>query len=459
MKLESNEPLIPDHLFISYASEDWILADWLALKLASEGYKVWYDRIKLLGGESYPRDITAAIKNQTFRVLALLSRNSIEKPNPVKERTLALNIAKERKVDFLIPINVDGLRATELDFMMSDLTFISFDKSWFIGICALLKKLQQIHAPKNQSKGQQVISEWLSTEEQPRTRTEVVWSNLIPVLEIPTLIRKYKVVPEIDLESVYPNWPFVRDGEDTLWAFCPPEKSNVEWLKEIDQVDLRNLKYYSGGIVRNILTTLLHLSIELKCINKGLKFRNGFLHFPDNLIPNNILHFTRYDGRRSYVKVVGERKFRVTQEGNTFSEKSRYHLSPDLRFFADLFGSPTIRLRMSVFWTDTADIYLEAQKANRRRKALCRNWWNNEWLSRSMAILQWLGMGDAETTRSEGITILRTDAGDFRIGSKPISFSSNVGIYEKIVPTDEPEDERQVLEEESGTDEDATIET
>ena len=456
MKLESNEGTIPDHLFISYASEDWILADWLALKLASEGYKVWYDRIKLLGGESYPRDITAAIKNQTFRVLALLSRNSIEKPNPVKERTLALNIAKERKVDFLIPINVDGLKATELDFMTSDLTFVSFDKSWFDGICALVKKLQQIHAPKNQSRGQQVVSEWLFTEEQPKTRTEVIWSNLISVLEIPTLIRKYKVVPEIDLESVYSNWPFIRDSEDTLWAFCPPEKSPVDWLKEIDQVDLRNLKYYFGDSMRNTLTTLLHRSIELKCMNKGLKFRNGSLHFPNNLVSNNILHFTRYDGKKCYIKVVGERKFRVTQEENTFFERSRYSLSPDLRFFVDRFGSPTVRLHISIFWTDTADIPLEAQKSNRRRKALCRNWWNYEWLSRSMAILQWLGTGDEGTTGIEEITILKTDSGDFRINSKPISFSLNVGICEKILPTDEQEDEKQVLEEELETDEDAT---
>ena len=85
-------------LFISYATEDSVLADWLALKLASEGYKVWYDRLKLLGGESYPRDITEAIRERTFRVIALFSRNSISKPNPVKERALALNLAKERKI-------------------------------------------------------------------------------------------------------------------------------------------------------------------------------------------------------------------------------------------------------------------------------------------------------------------------------------------------------------------------
>src|SRR2546426_2854435 len=71
-----------DHLFISYASEDHSFADWLALRLAREGYKVWYDRIKLLGGESYPKDVDHAIKDKTFRLIAILSRNSLEKPNP-----------------------------------------------------------------------------------------------------------------------------------------------------------------------------------------------------------------------------------------------------------------------------------------------------------------------------------------------------------------------------------------
>src|SRR5713226_3217000 len=95
------------HLFISYAREDWPFVEWLALRLTAEGYKVWCDRFKLLGGESYPRDIDRAIKERTFRLLALLSRSSLNKPNPLKERTLALNLARERREDFLIPLNVD----------------------------------------------------------------------------------------------------------------------------------------------------------------------------------------------------------------------------------------------------------------------------------------------------------------------------------------------------------------
>lgn len=441
-----------EHLFISYASEDWIFADWLALKLASEGYKVWYDRIKLLGGESYPRDITVAIKNQTFRVLALLSRNSIDKPNPTKERTLALNIAKDQNINFLIPLNVDGLKATDLDFMTSDLTFIPFEKSWFEGICALLKKLKQINAPRNQPRGQQLISEWLLTEEQPKKKTEVIWSNLLPIVEMPKKMRKYSVVPEIDIESRFPYWPFYRESGKAVWAFSPPEGSSPDWLKEINQVALEHLSYYSGNTITNIFTALLHRSIDLFVLSKGLKIKDESLYFPNNMVAKNRLNFIRYDGKKCYVKAVGKRKFRVTQQGNVFFEKSRYHLSPDFRFFGDLFGSPVFRLLIGVLWTDLEDTPLDDKKSNRRRKALCKNWWNYEWLSRVMAVSQWLGEGQEE------VILTKTDSGDLRINLKPISYCSSVGIDESSLTSVEEEDETQVLEENEDEEEGETIE-
>jgi hypothetical protein len=48
-------------LRLSYATEDAALADWLTLKLTAEGYLVWCDRFKMLGGERWPEDIDKAI--------------------------------------------------------------------------------------------------------------------------------------------------------------------------------------------------------------------------------------------------------------------------------------------------------------------------------------------------------------------------------------------------------------
>src|ERR1019366_314774 len=179
------------HLFISYASEDGDLAEWLTLKLIAEGYEVWCDRVKLLGGESYPRDIDDAIKRRTFRLLHLLSRSSQDKPNPAKERTLALNIGRERHIDFLIPLNVDGLRAVELNWMTSDLTFIPFDESWAVGFAALLKKLRAINAPRPVAgTGLQQIANWYQAQDLPDTRDELLLSNRLEVTGIPSTVHR-----------------------------------------------------------------------------------------------------------------------------------------------------------------------------------------------------------------------------------------------------------------------------
>jgi hypothetical protein len=185
--------------------------------------------------------------------------------------------------------------------MTSDLTFIPFEKSWFEGFCALLKKLQQINAPRNQARGQQVISEWLSTEEQPKKKMETIWSNLLPILEIPKIMYRYSVVPEIDIESRYPKWPFYRENDKAVWAFSSPEGSLPAWLKEVDQVALEHLSYYSGKSKTNILTALMHRSIDIFLLSKGLKMKNDVLYFPSNLVTKNRLNFIRYDGKKCFV--------------------------------------------------------------------------------------------------------------------------------------------------------------
>ena len=60
-----------DHIFLSYATEDWQLCEWLGRRLAAEGYAIWCDRLKMPGGENWPNDIEIAIDERTFRMLAL----------------------------------------------------------------------------------------------------------------------------------------------------------------------------------------------------------------------------------------------------------------------------------------------------------------------------------------------------------------------------------------------------
>ena len=76
-----------------------MFADWLVKKLTAEGYLVWSERFKLLGGETYPDDVDDAIKNRTFRFLGLYSQASVNQ-EIMRQRSLALGIGEERNQDF-----------------------------------------------------------------------------------------------------------------------------------------------------------------------------------------------------------------------------------------------------------------------------------------------------------------------------------------------------------------------
>jgi hypothetical protein len=80
-------------------------------------------------------------------MLALISEHSLRKPKPTGERTLAQRIAEQRKIpDFLIPLKVGG---SELDWLTSPVSYISFTRGRADGWRALLKKLDLISAPRS----------------------------------------------------------------------------------------------------------------------------------------------------------------------------------------------------------------------------------------------------------------------------------------------------------------------
>ena len=186
-------------LFISYAYEDQVFAKWLARKLAFYGYGVWIDQIQILGGESWVKEVDVAIKERSFRVLGLLSKASIGKENPRKERTLALQLAKQRKTDdFLITLNLDGVQP---DWTLSDISWISFRESWADGLRRLLKKLESLNAPRvhagNSAIAKAALERGASLVVQKR---EPLTTNLLPFVEVPEALRVFDT-SEMDEEQ------------------------------------------------------------------------------------------------------------------------------------------------------------------------------------------------------------------------------------------------------------------
>ena len=82
-------------------------------------------------------------------MVALLSRESLRKPNPQGEWQKGFALGKKLGIeDFVIPLNTDGLRPDEITWNLQPINYISFTPSWAEGLTILLKKLESIDAPR-----------------------------------------------------------------------------------------------------------------------------------------------------------------------------------------------------------------------------------------------------------------------------------------------------------------------
>lgn len=375
------------HLFISYAVEDAALADWLARKLAGQGYAVWLDRLKLLGGEPWPRDIDKAIKERTFRMLALLSDSSLQKPNPSKERTLAMSISKARGIpDFLIPLKLDS---AELDWMTADLTYLPFNRGWAEGWRQLIKKLEALDAPKLLADGRGLAAATFDAGEGLVVdKAERIVTNAILIKQIPQQLTMFskKRISELKGpdESVVP-WAYYKIGDQSVVAFGdPPLPDESEWEKtrtfkwaDVEECD----GIATSNIVRHLIERTLACRLrKAGCYAHPKKGRTYYLRPP--FTEDGKLHFVGRTNKNTWCKIEGRTK--VLRPGKPAEhirhlfafELFRWHLSQ---------GRVAIQIRPSLVFTNAVgDLILDNSVGTLRRK-LTKSWWNHKWLNRLLA--------------------------------------------------------------------------
>ncbi len=385
-----------DHLFISYATEDLPLAAWLTRRLTAEGYQVWCDRVKLLGGESYPKDIDKAIGERTFRFLPLLSNFSKAKDNPVKERTKAIKVGQALQIaDFIIPLNVDGI--TDLDWMMTDLTYIPFHLGWATGFRQLLDKLDSIHAPRPLDNGRQIAIESFLPDNVISASPETVFSNCLPFTNIPSTILRFTVDPPLVPEERRPvavEWPHYFVSPRELLALQPPRppllEGRVTLADRFACVDVLDI----GGIrTGDLLASLLFKAVRHRAAARGLlqSFDHRlYYYFPSGLCRDDKVVFKTAEGAQTWVRVTGERVFWRLGA----SEKYRYHLGAAFRVRRDVRSGYVLQLTPVFHITDPVGQPLPSRTVASRRKRLAKNWWNYEWLNRHLAVASFLAGGE-----------------------------------------------------------------
>jgi len=412
-----------DHLFISSVTEDGALADWLTRKLTAEGYHVWCERFKLLGGEAFPNDVDDALKRRAFRVLGLYSQASLSNPEVMRHRGLALSIGTDRNSEFLIPLNVDGVTRDQLDRVTSSLQFISFETSWASGLGQLLAKLESVGCPRPLLDGKRVAAEAFLEKDVLSNQVESLYSNCLQIEQVPDTIYRFRAQDAIAngrLQRFQFKWAFRRVNPKLFLSFHQPPPS-VVWECQLESAGSalwRQVEKVEGIWSRNLVSELLRKSLIIKCHEGGLQYcpQTHLHYFPRGLVHRDRVKYTRPDGAKTFVNAVGQRRF-------PGSERYQYHLAPVFSVAQDLFDDFVVLVRVRIRLSNTSDEPLPRRTAVSRRKHLCKNWWNKEWLGRVLAICQYL----AEDSK---ITIGKQQGEQIIINAMPFHLSAPIGIDE-----------------------------
>jgi hypothetical protein len=449
----TTEVVLPrDHLFISYAWEDGALAEWLARKLTAHGYRVWIDRFKLLAGEPWPSDIDRAIKTRTFRMIALLSQYSLAKENPRKERQMALTLSKERREPgFLIPLNVEGLKPSEIGWELQDLNYVPFER-WSTGFRQLLESLEKMGAPKaDAAAGAKVAVATFLPPEVTSDTPESVYANALVVEQVPDLVQRYTMsrpLAKIERVQLLERWAFESVDETRVLAFTPPpdDAIAVGTITRGHDVSWRHVPRIDGKSARNVISALIKKSMVVRCIERGLIATpsGNALYFPAGLLPKDRIGYSSYSGKPTRVGVLGERKFA--------GQRSRYHLALAFWVRTDLTAEFVVETKIRLHMTDPTGLELDAKMANARRKKVTKSWWNHEWLCRQIAVASYLAGSDDPDGR---IVIGSTTSTQLIIAGQLLSATVGTSIHDDVVEQYAPTIE-EVLQAGAGEDETST---
>ena len=425
-----------DTLLLSHANpEDNEFTLWLALQLANEGYRIWCDLTKLLGGEVFWDDIEEVIKTRAVKVLYVLSRTSNAKDGPLKELHFAQGVAKREKLkDFVIPLHIDNLPHGDITIEITRINTVPFVNSWGAGLAKLLEKLEEDHVPKDPKFNRTAVNEWWRTQfsagQGLRQEPEEYLSNWFPVT-LPKYVYFHSLsrrsVGKLEVPPMLP-YPAVQDGM-FLIAFAEasdfdgqlgPEMYIAKASEPIEVAGLLVETDFGKHLFQLLRLAWDQMLAERKLPVYELANKAKCFYFPKDRVPNDKVFFTGVDGDRTYRAIVG---FSTRTNPTTgLSVKRFWHFAVQARPLVH----PTLAYILKshvLFTSDGTTIWESKKRLAAARRSQCKSWWNDEWRDRTLAAATFLREDTAAITMKLGTTVSLTVSPDPLLFSSPVSYT------------------------------------
>jgi hypothetical protein len=387
---------VRDTIFIGHANpEDNEFTRWLGLQLASHGYKVWSDVLKLLGGEDFWKDIETVIRTIAAKHLYVLTRTSNTKQGCLDELAVSRAVrTKEKLDDFIIPLHLDTIPYNEINIELARLNAIDFSKSWASGLDQLLKKLNEDGIAHNTNTPAVVNAYWRehrSGTTGVRNEPEAHLTNFFPT-DTPAAVHVHTLRKGAKVTAETLPWPGILH-EHAIISFASakdlaldPISTRTYSFTDYEHARTGDFDVHPRAAPRH-LTELLRRTWEQHLPTKGLRthaLANNTIaaYHESDRDGGKSIPFRDTKGKDTYRGIVG---YKTMQNG----QRRFYHVGISAHAKLDPIG---YRILTHVLFSDDGKTIWENTKAmHRARRSQCWDWWNDDWRDKLLASMQYLG--------------------------------------------------------------------
>ena len=375
---EQYDLILIDHLPIDHA-----FAGWLFRKLSVAGYSVWCHGLAPLAGENADVSIRTLIQQRAARYIPVLSSASAFDPDLRGRIAIATT-----ELNRTLPCWITDLSDQHFDLRLAAIVPARFDVSWSTGLASLAQQLDSggVLKPLEGELGRRVALGAYQTEPLLRPDPERVYANVFPT-KVPTAVLAY----ELDHEDVVLDpmldrrWAHVRRGKWIIAFSSAPDdvplaEANPQeyiWRRCYNCYDLKS---------DNLVKMLVKRSLFVACYEAGFQWCDDRMTFYLDDEPRRRHGYQHVDGVYTHVSFTGER----TWGSGERTSKFRYQLGPIFRVTVDDKGSVSVTVRFYVRVTDHEGHPLDKKMIPSRRKRVTRNWWNRQWLQRTLGVMQFI---------------------------------------------------------------------
>lgn len=372
-----------DLIVIDHVPADHGLATWLFRKLSTSGYDTWCYGAAPLAGENADQSVRTLIQQRAARYLPILSATSLG--DPTFRGRWAVALIKEGRT---LPCQATAIDSSSLDAQMGLLEPIAFDARWAGGLAALLKQLTVAGVPQllEPTVGRQIALNAYMTEPLLREQPEAIYANVFKA-DVPATILMHELDhPKAKLDpELRRRWAFAKRGKLLFSFAAPPDDIELSRPNPSAYQWRCNAERF-GVSSENLVKELLRKSLLVACHQCGFQWCDLRYTFFLDEAPRTRHGYQHVDGQYTNVSFCGERSWGVGESKHKF----RYQLGPTFRINVDEAGDIWVTMRFYVRVTNEAGTPLDKKLIPSRRKRVTKNWWNRQWLQRTVGVMQFI---------------------------------------------------------------------